>query len=68
MGNRGSFPGVKRPEREADHTPPSSAGVNSLNTPSWRGSQLKNTGTTLHLPYKNNCTRGIAHNKRSATM
>jgi hypothetical protein len=27
MGTRGSFPGVKRPEREADHSPPSSAEV-----------------------------------------
>jgi hypothetical protein len=25
MGTRGSFPGVKRPAREADHLPPSSA-------------------------------------------
>jgi hypothetical protein len=25
MGTRGSFPGVKRPGREADHSPPSSA-------------------------------------------
>jgi hypothetical protein len=27
MDNRGSFPGVKRPGREADHSPPSSAEV-----------------------------------------
>jgi hypothetical protein len=27
MGTRGSFPWVKRPEREADHSPPSSAKV-----------------------------------------
>jgi hypothetical protein len=27
MGNRGSFRGVKRPGREADHSPPSSAEV-----------------------------------------
>jgi hypothetical protein len=41
--------GVKRPGREADHSPPSSAEVkewvelylNSPNTPSWRGAQLK---------------------------
>jgi hypothetical protein len=40
---------VKRPEREADHSPPSSAEVkewvelylHSSNTPSWRGVQLK---------------------------
>jgi hypothetical protein len=45
MGNRSSFPGDKRPEREADHSPPSSAEVkecmelylHSPNTPSWRG-------------------------------
>jgi hypothetical protein len=41
--------GVKRPGREADHSPPSSAEVeecvelhlHSLNTPSWHGAQLK---------------------------
>jgi hypothetical protein len=41
--------GVKRPRREADHLPPSSAEVkecvelylHSPNTPSWRGAQLK---------------------------
>jgi hypothetical protein len=27
MGTRGSFPGVKRPGREADHSPPSSSEV-----------------------------------------
>jgi hypothetical protein len=27
MGTRDSFPGVKRPEREADHSPPSSVKV-----------------------------------------
>jgi hypothetical protein len=27
MGARGSFPGVKRPRHEADHSPPSSAKV-----------------------------------------
>jgi len=45
----GSFLGVKRPGREADHSPPCSAGVKecvglyiySPNTPSWRGAQLK---------------------------
>jgi hypothetical protein len=45
MGTRGSFPGVQRPGREADHSPPSSAEVkeyeelylHSPNTPSWRG-------------------------------
>jgi hypothetical protein len=29
IGTRGSFPGVRRPGREADHSPPSSAGVNN---------------------------------------
>jgi hypothetical protein len=41
--------GVKRPGREADHSPPSSAEVEELvelylhspSTPSWRGAQLK---------------------------
>jgi hypothetical protein len=49
MGVRGSFPGVKRPGRDADHSPPSSSEVkecvelylHSSTTPSWRGSQLK---------------------------
>jgi hypothetical protein len=46
--------GVRRPGREADRSPPSSAEVkecvdlylHSPNTPSWRGAQL-NTGKTL---------------------
>jgi hypothetical protein len=41
--------GVKLPEREADHSPPSSAEIkewvelylHSPDTPSWRGAQLK---------------------------
>jgi hypothetical protein len=45
MGTRGSFPGLKRPGREADHSTPSSAEVkewvelyfHSSNTPSWLG-------------------------------
>jgi hypothetical protein len=50
--------GAKRPGREADHSPPSSAGGGQRmrgaipplpNTPSWRGAQLS-TGTTLPLP------------------
>jgi hypothetical protein len=52
----GSLPlGVKRPGRETNHSPPSSAEVkecvelylHSRNTPSWRGAQFKeSTGTT----------------------
>jgi hypothetical protein len=47
MGSRGSFPGVKRSDREADHShlvPMSrmSGAIPPLpNTPSWRGVQLK---------------------------
>jgi hypothetical protein len=50
--------GVKRLERETDHSPPSSAEVkewvelylHSPNTPPWRGAQLKtSTGTLLLL-------------------
>jgi hypothetical protein len=45
VGTGSSFPGVKRPGREADHSPPSSTEVkecvelylHSPNTPSWRG-------------------------------
>jgi hypothetical protein len=48
MGIRGSFPGIKRPGRDADHSPPSSAEVKEcvelylhfLNTSSWRSASL----------------------------
>jgi hypothetical protein len=30
MGTGGSFPGVKRPGREADHSPPTSAEVKKM--------------------------------------
>jgi hypothetical protein len=57
-GTRRSFPGVKRPGPEADHSPPSSAEVkwwvelyfHSPNTPSWRGAQLKHRDNCT-LPY-----------------
>jgi hypothetical protein len=53
MGTRGSFPGVKRPGREVDHLPQSSAEVKECvelylhypNTSSWHGGYLI-TGTT----------------------
>jgi hypothetical protein len=49
MDTRGCFPGVKRPGRETDHSPPSCIEVKECvelylqfpNTPSWRGAQLK---------------------------
>jgi len=48
MGTRGSFPGLKQPGRDADHSPPSSAEVeyvelyfHSPNTPSWHDTRLK---------------------------
>jgi hypothetical protein len=52
-GIRDSFPGVKRPGREADHSPPRNAEIkecvelylHSPNTPSWRGAQLKHRDT-----------------------
>jgi hypothetical protein len=55
--------GIKRPGREADHLPPSSAEVKECvelrlhypNTPSWRGAQLKKhrdkLPLTLPLPF-----------------
>jgi hypothetical protein len=57
LGTRGSFHGVKRPGREADHSPPSSTEVKEWvelylhfpNTTSWRGAQ--SIGTTLLLSY-----------------
>jgi len=51
---------IKRPGREADHSPPPNAEVkecvelylHSPNTPPWRGAELKKgTGTTLPLLY-----------------
>jgi hypothetical protein len=59
MCTRGSFPVGKRLGREADHSPPSSAEVkewvelylNSPNTPSWRGAQLKAQGQLYLLPH-----------------
>jgi hypothetical protein len=52
-----AFLGLKRLGREADHSPPSNAEVkecvelylHSPSTPSWRGAQLRNIGTTLLL-------------------
>jgi hypothetical protein len=51
-------PGVKRPVREADHSPPTTAEdkdwvelyLHSSNTPPWRGAQL-NTGINLPLSF-----------------
>jgi hypothetical protein len=43
MGTDGPFPGVRRPEREADHSPPSSADVK--NASNCRGALLS-AGTT----------------------
>jgi hypothetical protein len=59
MGTRCSFPGVKRPGREADHSPPSSAEVKEWaelylhfpNTPSWRGAQLKHRDNFTFMQY-----------------
>jgi hypothetical protein len=53
------FLGIKWPEHEADHSPPSSVKVkenvelhiHSPNMPSWHGAQLKSTGTILPLLY-----------------
>jgi hypothetical protein len=57
MGTRGSFPGVKRSGREADHSPPSSAEIkesvelylHSPITPSWIGAQLKHRGNFIFI-------------------
>jgi hypothetical protein len=54
---RGSFPGVKQPGRESNHSPPPSAKVkecmelylHSPNMPSWHGVQLKNAQGQLYL-------------------
>jgi hypothetical protein len=58
MGTRGSFPGVKRSGREADHSPLFSAEVKewvqlylrSPNSPSWRGAQLKQRDNFTFYP------------------
>jgi len=56
MCTGGSSPGVNRPGREADHSPPSSAEVKNEwiyiftpNTPSWRGAQVKKAQGQLYL-------------------
>jgi hypothetical protein len=57
-GYRGSFPGGKASGSEADHSPPPSVEVKEcvelyihfLNTPSWRGAQLKTQGQLYPLP------------------
>jgi hypothetical protein len=56
VGSRDPSPGVKRPGREADHSPPSSAEVKNAwcytstpNTSSWHGASLS-TGIILPLP------------------
>jgi hypothetical protein len=58
MSTGESFPGVKRPEREADHSPPTSAEVKktwihtfSHHTFSWRSAQLVKHGGNFTLPY-----------------
>jgi hypothetical protein len=60
--------GIKRPEREADHSSPSSAEVrqcvelylHSLNMPSWRGAQLKHR-ENFNLPLYSLIRAVIAH-------
>jgi hypothetical protein len=59
VSTRGCFLGVKRPGRDADHSPPSSAEVkewvelylHSPSTPAWRGAELRRSfifkGTSL---------------------
>jgi hypothetical protein len=66
VGTRGSFAGVKRPVREADHSPPSSDLVprskndwsytSTPNTPSWRGVHLKKAQVQLYLLLKSDDT------------
>jgi hypothetical protein len=69
METRGSFPGVKRPGREADHSLPSSAEVkervelyrHSPNKPSWRGAQLKHRNNfTLAFTFAFNFTLRVS--------
>jgi hypothetical protein len=60
MCARGYSLGVKRPGREAVHSPSSSAEVkewvelylHSPNPSSWRGAQLKHRGNFTYLPFK----------------
>jgi hypothetical protein len=56
MGTGGSFPGVKRPGREVDHSPPTSADIKKMwiytstpHTPSWRSAQLIKHGDNFTL-------------------
>jgi hypothetical protein len=52
MGNRVSFPVVKRPGSEANHSPPSSAEIKNASIPpiSLHGVVLKKSTGTLTLP------------------
>jgi hypothetical protein len=74
MSTRDSFPGVKRPGREAQHPPPSSAEVkewvelylHSPNKPSWHGAQLKHRDKfTLPLEAATTAVYLVSHSGRS---
>jgi hypothetical protein len=76
MGTRGSFPGVKRPEREADNSPPSSAEVKECvelylhysNTPSWRGAQLKHRDNFTFIYECISKLSGLSHNDNKHSL
>jgi hypothetical protein len=55
MGTRGSFPGVKRPGREADHLPPSNA-------------EVKMSGATPLLPQYAFMTRCLVKHRDNFTF
>jgi hypothetical protein len=72
MGTRGSFPGVKRPGREADHSPLSSAEVKSAwsytsTTPS-RGAQLKHGDNFTFALYEGHESLAYEHELRFETI
>jgi hypothetical protein len=75
LGGGGLSLGVKRPGREADHSPPSSAQVKEWvklylyfpNTPSWRGAQLKHRDNFILYLYNNSYTQHNNHKEQTGT-
>jgi hypothetical protein len=65
MGTGGSFPGIKRPGRKADHGPPTNDKVKKTwiytstpHTPSWLSVNWLSAGTALPLPIRTSIYSG----------
>jgi hypothetical protein len=75
MGTEGYFPGLNRPGREADHSPPSSAEIkNGGCTPplphssSWRGAQLNKPRDKLTFTLPTHMSAGMRKLKEKRTL